>query len=93
VVAETGLAVTHDEAFDERMAFPSIDAAVDAGILGGALAGLFTNRLDESQQAEVRRLLADHLIGLAETSGDDVLLPAEIRIVVAEKRGPVSGGS
>jgi hypothetical protein len=44
-------------------------------------------------QAEVRRLLADHLIGLAETSGDDVLLPAEIRIVVAEKRGPVSGGS
>ncbi len=85
MVAETGLTVTHDEAFDERMTFPSIDAAVDAGILGGALAGLFNNRLDASQRAEVRGLLADHLNGLAESSGDDVLLPAETRIVVAEK--------
>jgi ubiquinone/menaquinone biosynthesis C-methylase UbiE len=93
MVAEAGLAVIHDEAFDERMAFPSIDDAVDAGILGGALAGLFTNRLDAKQQAEVRQLLADHLIGLADTSGDDVLLPAEIRIVVAEKGRPVSACS
>ncbi len=85
MVAEADLAVTCDEAFDERMAFPSIEVAVDAAILGGALAGLYTNRLNGEQQAEVRRLLTEHLSGLAETNGGEVLLPAEVRIVVAEK--------
>ena len=85
MVGEAGLTVTHDESFAERMAFPSIDDAVDAGILGGALAGLYTNRLDPSQQGEVRRLFTDHLSGLAEPRGGEVLLPAEIRIVVAQK--------
>lgn len=85
MVAETGLSVTYDETIDERMAFPSIDDAVDAGILGGPLAGLYTNRLTAEHQTEVRQLLTDHLSGLAETRGDEVLLPAEIRIVVAGK--------
>ena len=86
MVGEAGLTVTHDESFAERMAFPSVDDAVDAGILGGALAGLYTNRLDADQRGEVRRLFTDHLSGLAEQRGDEVLLPAEIRIVVAEKK-------
>lgn len=85
MVSEAKLAVAYDETIDERMAFPSIDEAVRTGILGSALAGLYTNRLDDRQQSEVRHLLTEHLSGLAETSGDDVLLPAEIRIVVAEK--------
>ena len=85
MVAEANLAVTHDEAIEERMAFPSIEEAVNAGILGGALAGLYTNRLDAQQQRDVRQLLTEHLSGLAETSGGEVLLPAEVRIVVAEK--------
>jgi ubiquinone/menaquinone biosynthesis C-methylase UbiE len=85
MVGEAGLSVIHDEATAERMAFPSIDDAVNAGILGGALAGLYANRLDAQQQGEVRRLFTEHLSGLAETSGGEVLLPAEIRIVVAEK--------
>ena len=85
MVGEANLTVTHDEATDERMAFPSIDDAVNAGILGGALAGLYTNRLDDQQRREVRQLFTEHLSGLAETSGSEVLLPAEIRIVVAEK--------
>ena len=67
------------------MAFPSVEEAVNAGILGGPLAGLYTNRLDADQQGEVRRLFTDHLSGLTEQRGDEVLLPAEIRIVVAEK--------
>jgi ubiquinone/menaquinone biosynthesis C-methylase UbiE len=85
MVGEAGLTVIHDDAIAERMAFPSIDDAVNAGILGGPLAGLYTNRLDADQQGEVRRLFTDHLSGLAEQRADEVLLPAEIRIVVAEK--------
>jgi ubiquinone/menaquinone biosynthesis C-methylase UbiE len=87
MVGEAELAVTHDEAVDERMAFPSIEEAVNTAVLGGPLAGLYTNRLDAQQQGDVRRLLTEHLSGLAETSSGEVLLPAEIRIVVAEKRG------
>ena len=85
MVAEADLAVTYDEIIDERMAFPSIDEAVNTAILGGPLAGLYTNRLGDEQQRDVRHLLTEHLSGLAETSGNEVLLPAEVRIVVAEK--------
>jgi hypothetical protein len=85
MAGEAGLTVIHDEAVDERMSFPSIDEAVDAGILGGALAGLYANRLNAEQQREVRRLFTEHLSGIAETRPGEVLLPAEIRIVVAEK--------
>jgi ubiquinone/menaquinone biosynthesis C-methylase UbiE len=84
MVAEAGLTVTYYEAIDERMAFPSIDDAVDAAVLGGPLAGLYANRLGAQQQGEVRQLLTEHLSGLAEPAGGEVLLPAEIRIVVAE---------
>jgi ubiquinone/menaquinone biosynthesis C-methylase UbiE len=85
MVAEADLTVTCDELIDERMAFPSVDEAVNTAILGGPLAGLYANRLDVERQQEVRQLLTDHVSGLAETSGGEVLLPAEIRIVVAEK--------
>lgn len=85
MVGEAGLAVIHDEAVAERMSFPSIDEAVDAGVLGGPLAGLYANRLDSEQQREVRRLFTEHLSGIAETGDSEVLLPAEVRIVVAEK--------
>jgi ubiquinone/menaquinone biosynthesis C-methylase UbiE len=85
MVSEANLAVTYDETIDEQMAFPSIDEAVDTGIFGAPLAGLYANRLDDQQQRDVRQLLTEHLSGLAETSGGEVLLPAEIRIVVAEK--------
>ena len=55
MVSEAKLTVTHDETIDERMAFPSIDEAVRTGILGGALAGLYSNRLDDQQQRDVRQ--------------------------------------
>ena len=85
MVTEADLAITYDETIDEQMAFPSIDEAVDTGILGGPLAGLYTNRLDAQHQHDVRQLLTEHVSGQAETHGGEVLLPAEIRIVVAEK--------
>jgi ubiquinone/menaquinone biosynthesis C-methylase UbiE len=85
MVAEADLAVTHDEALEEHMAFPSIEEAVDAAILGGPLAGLFNNRLNPQHQDDVRRLLTEHVSGLAETRGGEILLPAEARIVVAQK--------
>jgi ubiquinone/menaquinone biosynthesis C-methylase UbiE len=92
MVAEADLCVTYDEAIDERMAFPSIDDAVDAAVLGGPLAGLYANRLNVEQQGEVRQLLTQHLSALAETGGGEVLFPAEVRIVVAEKRAAGGGG-
>lgn len=85
MVADVKLSVTHDVAVEESMAFPSIEEAVQAAVLGGPLAGLYSNRLDPHKQAEVRQLLGEHLSGLAEHRGDEVLLPAEIRIVVAAK--------
>lgn len=86
MVAEARLVVTYDETVDERMAFPSVDEAVGTGILRGPLAGLYTNRLDDEQQRDVRHLLTEHLSGLAAPSSGEVLLPAEVRIVVAEKQ-------
>jgi ubiquinone/menaquinone biosynthesis C-methylase UbiE len=85
MVAEANLTVTHDEAVDERMAFPSLEEAVQTAILGGPLAGLYSSRLDPQKQAEVRELLTEHLSGLAEHNGGEILLPAEVRIVVAAK--------
>jgi hypothetical protein len=85
MVAEADLAVTHDEAIDEHMAFPSLEEAVDAAILGGPLAGLYSNRLHPEQQRDVRRLLTEHVSGIAQTRGGEILLPAEARIVVAQK--------
>ncbi|MDQ1515806.1 MAG: hypothetical protein QOE80_1636 [Actinomycetota bacterium] len=85
MVAEAGLTVANDEAVDEFMVFPSVEKAVDAAILGGPLAGLYTNRLGPEQQHDVRRLLTEHISGLAHARDGELLLPAEARIVVAEK--------
>ncbi|MCA1847317.1 MAG: hypothetical protein LC792_29860, partial [Actinobacteria bacterium] len=85
MVSEAKLAVIYDETIDERMAFPSVDEAVRMAFLGGPLAGLYTKRVDDQQERDTRHLLREHLSGLAEASGSGVLLPAEIRIVVAEK--------
>jgi ubiquinone/menaquinone biosynthesis C-methylase UbiE len=89
MAGEAGLTVVHDEAVDERMSFPSIDEAVDAAVLGGPLAGLYANRLPAEAQRDVRRLMGEHISSVAETDGGgEILLPAEIRIVVAQKDGP-----
>jgi hypothetical protein len=85
MLEEAGLAVAHDETLDEHMAFPSVDDAVDAAIFGGPLAGLYANRLRPEQQREVRDAMAEHVSGLAEASDGQVLLPAEVRVAVAEK--------
>ena len=90
MVAEVDLSVVHDETFDERMTFPSVDEAVDTAIHAGPLAGLYANRLDPDQQRDVRQLLSEHISGLAEPDKADILLPAEIRIVVAQKDEPQS---
>ena len=85
MVSEAKLAVTYDETIDERMAFPSVDEAVRMAFLAGPLAGLYTKSVDDQQARDTRHLVREHLSGLAEASGREVFLPAEIRIVVAEK--------
>lgn len=85
MLGEANLEVVHDEAFDGRMRFPSIEEAVDAGILGGPLAGLYANRLDPDHQREVREALAEHVAQMAEKDNGELLLPAEVRIVVGQR--------
>jgi ubiquinone/menaquinone biosynthesis C-methylase UbiE len=85
MAAEVDLTVVHDQAIDGRMTFPSIQEAVKAAILGGPLAGLYTNRLKPEQQTEVREAVTEHVSSLAETSGGEIVVPAEVRIVVGRK--------
>lgn len=84
MTAEAGLSVLHDERVDGVMGFPDAEVAAQAPTIGGPLAGIYTNRLDASQQAEVRASLLEHVARLAEVEeGGGVRLPAEVRVVVA----------
>ncbi len=47
-------------------------------MLGGPLAGLFVNRLDDDARAEVREALTVHVESLAEPDGPGISLPAEV---------------
>jgi SAM-dependent methyltransferase len=85
MVADVGLEVIHDELIDGRMGFPSSDVAAEAAIMGAALAGLFTNRLDAAQQQEVRQAMTSHISGSAEPDGGGIALPAQVAIVVAQR--------
>jgi SAM-dependent methyltransferase len=85
MLTDVRLDVVHDELVDGRMTFSSLDEAVEAAILGGPLAGLFVNRLTSGQQGEVRGAMTEHVSRLAETKDGEVLLPAEVRIVVGQK--------
>lgn len=85
MVTEAGLTVVHDECVDGRMRFPSIEAAAEAPVLGGPLAGIYANRLDAGQQAEVRDAMLAHLAAVAERDGDGLAAPAEVAIVVARR--------
>jgi ubiquinone/menaquinone biosynthesis C-methylase UbiE len=85
MVADAGLTVLHDESVDGRMHFPSVDAAADTSIFATALTGLYVNRLDATQQQEVRDAMFAHVAGLAEHDGGQLALPAEAAIVVAQR--------
>lgn len=83
MVGETGLTVLHDEVVDARMRFPSVEAAAEAAILGGPLAGLYVNRLDPAHQEEVRSAMLAHVAAVAVEEGGGLSAPAETAVVVA----------
>jgi ubiquinone/menaquinone biosynthesis C-methylase UbiE len=85
LVTDAGLTIVHDESVDSRMRFPSVEAAAEAPILGGPLAGIYANRLSAAQQAEVRDAMITHVVALAERDGDALAVPAEVAIVVARR--------
>jgi ubiquinone/menaquinone biosynthesis C-methylase UbiE len=85
MVTEAGLTVLHDVTVDGRMHFPSIDVAADAAIHGAPLSGLYVNRLDPTQQQEVREAMLAHVAAVAVGEGDALSAPAEITVVVAER--------
>lgn len=86
MVAETGLTVLHDELVDGRMRFPSTEVAVDAALVGSPLSGLYANRLDPLQQEEVRAAMLARVAAVAVEEGDALSAPAEVAVVVAERR-------
>jgi len=85
MVTDAGLTVVHDESLDTRMHFPSAEEAAEAPVLGGPLAGLYTNRLDPAQQAEVRDAMVAHVAAVAEKDGEGIAAPAQVAIVVARR--------
>lgn len=85
MVTDAGLSVVHDVSLDTRMHFPSAEEAAEAPVLGGPLAGLYTNRLDPTQQAEVRDAMVAHVAAMAEKDGEGIAAPAQVAIVVARR--------
>jgi ubiquinone/menaquinone biosynthesis C-methylase UbiE len=85
MVAEAGLELVHDEIVDGRMTYAGLADAVEAPLVGGPLAGLFANRLDDAQRAEVRAELGAHVARMAVPDGPGIAVPAEVAIVVARK--------
>jgi hypothetical protein len=82
MIAEAGMELSEVASIPGRMCFADVAEAVEAAILGGPLAGLFTNRLDAAAQAEVREAMAAHVESLAEPDGGGILLPAEVTAAV-----------
>ena len=87
MLVEAGLEVVHDELVEEPMRMASVEEAVDTAVLGGPLAGLFTNRLSPEQQAEVRAAPTEHVLAVSAREGEEVLAPAAVAILVARRPG------
>lgn len=85
MLAEAGLEVVHDELVEEPMRVGPVERAVDTAVLGGPLAGLFVNRLNAEQQAEVRAAMAEHVLAVSRREGDDLLAPAAVAILVVRR--------
>src|SRR5215207_6531753 len=66
MIGEAGMVPGGTIAIPGRMRFADAAEAVEAAVLGGPLAGLFVNRLDDEARAEVRDALTAHVESLAE---------------------------
>jgi ubiquinone/menaquinone biosynthesis C-methylase UbiE len=88
MIEEAGMEPGGVNSIPGRMRFADAAEAVEAAVLGGPLAGLFLNRLDDGAQAEVRRAMTAHVESLAERDGAGISLPAEVGAAV----GTVPGG-
>src|SRR5262245_28581907 len=78
MIGEAGMEPGGAISIPGRMRFADAAEAVDAAVLGGPLAGLFVNRLDDDAQAEVRAAMTAHVESLAEPDGTGISLPAEV---------------
>jgi ubiquinone/menaquinone biosynthesis C-methylase UbiE len=78
MIGEAGMEPGGTIAIPGRMRFADAAEAVEAAVLGGPLAGLFVNRLDDDARAEVRDALTAHVESLAERDGAGISLPAEV---------------
>lgn len=86
MATELGLEVVLEEhVVDQPMSFSSAAEAADTAILAGPLAGLYANRLDGSQQAEVREALIAHVESLCTLDGGTLHVPAEVSLIGARR--------
>jgi ubiquinone/menaquinone biosynthesis C-methylase UbiE len=88
MIDEAGMEAGEVITIPGRMRFADAAEAVEAAVLGGPLAGLFMNRLDDAARAEVRERLTAHVESVAEPDGSGISLPAEVVAAV----GTVPGG-
>ena len=90
MIDEAGLDLTEQVTLETTMAFAGVDAAVEAAIHGGPLAGLYRHRLDADAQAEVREAMRVHVERIAARAGDGIRLPAEAALTVATRPAGMS---
>jgi ubiquinone/menaquinone biosynthesis C-methylase UbiE len=84
---ELGLRVVADRRLEGPMRFPSAEEAAETAIVSGPLAGLFANRLNPEQRAEVREAMLAHCRDVGRREGDEFLVPAEVALVVGRAPG------
>lgn len=87
LAGEVGLDAVATRTIEGSMRFPSAEAAAEAAIHGGPLAGLYRNRLGPQAQAEVREELLAHIARVGATDADGIELPAEVALAVARRPG------
>ncbi len=85
--AQAGLEITAEAVLDAPMRYASAEDAVAASLIGGPLAGLYNNRLDEAMQREAWDLMRREVEAVAVPDGEGIALPGSSVAVVARKPG------
>jgi ubiquinone/menaquinone biosynthesis C-methylase UbiE len=85
MVEQMGLHVDAAVDVGTPIRFPSVEDAVRCAVMAGPLAGLFQNRLDESQQRDAWSAMTERVAAVATPADDGITVPGEALAVTARK--------
>lgn len=85
MVEQIGLQVDDVADVGTPIRFPSVEEAVRCAVLAGPLAGLYQNRLDESQQRDAWTAMTDRVSAVTTADDDGITVPGEALALVAHK--------